>query len=44
MSKKIETTHRKLAKALKKHAKLAAGKKTRRGRIDAAASILVIGN
>jgi hypothetical protein len=38
MSKKIETTHHKLAKAIKKHAKLAAGKKTRRGRIDAAAA------
>ncbi|MWV49920.1 hypothetical protein GRS96_11625 [Rathayibacter sp. VKM Ac-2803] len=38
MSKKIESAHRKLADALEKHAELASGKKSRRGRIEGAAA------
>ncbi|QHC69357.1 hypothetical protein [Rathayibacter sp. VKM Ac-2801] len=38
MSKKIESAYRRLADALEKHAELASGKKSRRGRIESAAA------
>ncbi|MWV51395.1 hypothetical protein GRS96_19165 (plasmid) [Rathayibacter sp. VKM Ac-2803] len=38
MSKKIESAHRKLVDALEKHAELASGKKSHRGRIESAAA------